>query len=224
MRFDAEPKTRHDGRAMSDHRFSESQRREVDVDEGAPPGEHRRYGSVTWIALGLGVALTLLLMRFGIWFFFLPIIIPFGLRGRSLLGGSFRGRRFIRLEHSTLSFDTQGFTGSSRAGAIDVQGGVFISVTTSGFRVNGLSESAVRVVGSDGAFEVLISDVALARRIKRRVVEMLERESVRLVDATSILQGGVTARSLGGCDEVVWGSRRTRSWGGAPRRSEERRV
>jgi len=192
--------------------FREPRGYQVDVDETSDAGPERPVGSVTWIALVVGVLLTVLLMRLGIWFFFLPIIIPFGFRG-SLLGRRSSRRRFVRLDSGTLSLVTRTFAGGRTAASIDVSGGVFVSVSETGVRFAGVSEAAVRVVGADGAFDILLGHVADARRLKQRLVEMLAEASVRIADGGTPLRGGVMHRTTEDGAEFLWEGRRARPWG-----------
>lgn len=184
--------------------------RDIEIDEGSSPGGFRP-SSITWLALALGVALTLVFMRLGVWFFFLPIILPFGLRGGSLFRGS-SGRRFVRLDGTRLLLLRRTFAGTSRDATVDVSGGVFIAVSETGARVNGVSESTLRIVADDGAFDIALTDVVRARRLKQRIVDLLAESSVRLVEPSSVLQGGVAFREIPGGVEFRWEGRRSIFW------------
>lgn len=194
----------------------DSAHREVAVDDEVGKGRAPTYAPVTWLILGFGLALTVLLAKYGIWFLFLPIVIPFGLGGRSLFGKR-PTRRRVRLDGSVLSFLQEGVAGSSRLGSMDVSGGVFVSVAPSGSRWHGGTESVVRIVSDGGALEVLVSDVVRARHFKLRVVEMLGEGSIRLLERTTALQGGIDVRTHAKGEQLEWERRRSRPWSGRDR-------
>jgi hypothetical protein len=152
-------------------------RREIDIDdEPETPGEPRAGASVTWVILAAGLALSLLLFKFGIWFFFLPIIVPFGLRGRSLAPR----RRTIRLEGGILSLEKRSLFGSSREGAVDVRDGVVISVVRGGFSPDRGARATMRIASAAGALDVRCADATRAHEIGQQVESMLAEAGVRV--------------------------------------------
>jgi hypothetical protein len=155
-------------------------RRELDIDDEPPSGEVRGAASTTWLILAAGLALSLLLFKFGIWFFFLPIVIPFGLGGRSLGGRLAPRRRTVRLAGGVLSLETRSAFGSSRAAAIDVRGGVSTSVLEIGVDAHGRRQAVVRFASSAGAFDVRCADVARAHELQRQVGTMLAEGGIHV--------------------------------------------
>jgi hypothetical protein len=151
-------------------------RREIDIDD-EPPARNARGGA--WMILAAGLALSVLLFKFGIWFFFLPIVIPFGLGGRSLAGRLGLRRRMIRLEGGVLSLETRSVLGPSREAAVDVRGGVSMSVREAGHDADGRRQAAVRFASDTGAFEVRCADFVRAQELERRVESMLSEAGVR---------------------------------------------
>lgn len=188
---------------------------EVEIDDEVTTSRPRA-SSVTWIVLAAGLALTLVLAKFGIWFLFLPLIFPFGLGGRSLFRRA-PSRRRLRLEGSVLLLERDSAAGSSGEGALDVSGGVFITVVPTGLVANGTAEAVVRIVSQSGALEILVSDIGRARRLKQNIADMLERSAVRFVERTTPLQGGVFVHAYPNGEELEWERRRTKPWAGRGR-------
>jgi hypothetical protein len=155
-------------------------RRELDIDD-EPPVEGARGGaSVTWLILAAGLLLSLLLFKVGIWFFFLPIVIPFGLRGRSLTGRLAPRHRTIRLEGGVLSLEIRSVFGSVRAEAIDVRGGVSTSVLEADVDPHGRRQAVVRFAAASDAFAVRCADVARAHELQRQVASMLTEAGIHV--------------------------------------------
>jgi hypothetical protein len=167
--------------------------REIEVDEEPePPARKRGASTVTWIVLAVGLALTVVLAKFGIWFLFLPIIIPFGLGGRALVGrlsGSSR-RRTLRLEGSKLGLYSQALGGVSREASLDVSEGVFVAVSATELRAGDRFAWSVRFVSAGGSFDVPVSDVGHAREVRERAVAMLSRAGVRIANTASEVTEG----------------------------------
>lgn len=155
-------------------------RREIDFEDEPRAPEPARGASTTWILLAAGLVLSLLLFKFGIWFFFLPIVIPFGLGGRSFFGARSVRRRTIRLESDVLSVYTRSVFGYSAGGAIDVSAGVAVSVTAGAAGARGPGAATVRFVGAAGVLEVPCADSAGAWELERRVKAMLSEAQVPL--------------------------------------------
>ena len=204
----------------------------VDDDEANEPG--RRPGSgmgfVTPLVLFGGLVLTLhSLRKIGIHFFFLPIILPFGLGGGRLvrrLVGVLR-RRFFRLEGGELLLIKSSVIGTRCLGALDTTAGVFVSLVPSRFRVNGVQDVTVRVVGTTGALAVTLPGSEAARLFRQKLGILFAEGSIRVLDDRSEepLQGAVAVRSLrvGPRGEPGVRAQRRRGRAGRSRRPGSRR-
>jgi hypothetical protein len=177
----------------------------VDVEpENAPPP--RRLGLVVLL---VAVALMLLFARSGSRFFFLPIILPFGFGGGSLLrriSGKWRARTLL-LERGALSLRTRGAL-SRASPAIDASTGAFVSVEPSGVSVNGVERVAVRVVGASGAFTLALAGFEHGQDLRRRLRTMMEAAGVPLVSRETPLRGAIAVRPTDDGEELSWESGR----------------
>jgi hypothetical protein len=191
----------------------ETSRHDLYVDEDDATDAARRpaegAGLVTPLVLFGGLLLTLLLVSRGIRFFFLPIILPFGLGGGRLvrrLVGSLR-RRLLRLEGgellllTTSVLTTTSVVGTRCLGTLDATAGVFVSLVPSRLWVNGVQDVTVRIVGATGALAVTLPGSEAARLFRRKLGTLLAEGSVRLLDEKdeedeAPLQGAVAVRAL----------------------------
>lgn len=174
------------------------------VDDTAPDGDRGAASWITPAALLVGLVVTLLFTRAGAHFFFLPIIIPFGLGGGALarrLRGRFR-RRVLRLAGARLSLVTAAPWGTSQSAALDTDGGVFVGVDSSGVWVNGVETASVRVVSRHGALSVNVAGTERARVLRQQLGALLAAARVPALPPTEPLAGGVERRRVDGGEEL----------------------
>jgi hypothetical protein len=192
----------------------------VDVPSEPATGEPRRWGGAVGTGLALlFVALSVLSLRSSshFFFFFLPVVLPFGFGG----GRVFRGlaarvnRRILRLDHGALQLQTRRPWGTTSAAPIDATSGVFVAVAPSGLSVNGVARVDVRFVGQRGSLSVRVFGQERAQDLKRRFKPFMEEAGFDVASAETPLQGGIVTRANGASEELEWRTGQRASVGAA---------
>lgn len=183
---------------------------EFAIDEDLPETAHRATFSGGFILLAVGLLATILLLRIGWNFFFLPIILPFGFGGRSFLKRALRRLRprVLLLYRGVLSLVTVGPFGPSRLGAIDLSPSVFVSLDPTGTWVNGEEQVRLRIVSGDGALVVPLANAEHARFVRRRLTALLDDARVPVAEPDEALKGAVVARDVDGGVHLEWSTSR----------------
>lgn len=179
---------------------------ELAIDEDLPETVHPPTFPGGWILLAVGVLATVLLLRIGWNFFFLPIILPFGFGGGSLIKRAVRRLRprVLQFYRGVLSLVTVGPFGPSRLGAIDVSPSVFVSLDPTGTWVNGEEQVRLRIVSGDGALVVPLANAEHARFVRRELTSLLDDARVPIAEPEETLKGAVFVRDIDGGVQLEW--------------------
>jgi hypothetical protein len=194
----------------------ETAKHEIAVDDelGRPPA-----GGPSWITpvvLFTGLFLTLILSKIGVHFFFLPIILPFGLGGGRLFRHFFPPpRRVLRLQDGLLWLAGEGAWKTSTLGRLDVSRGAFVTLGTTGFWADGFEDAHLRVVAAAGALTVPAHGGEHARKLRRELTDLLEADGVPLLEGDASLQGDVWTEPFDTGEQIEWASARGRGLFGA---------
>lgn len=179
---------------------------ELAIDEDLPETAHPHTFSGGWILLAVGVLATILFLRVGWNFFFLPIILPFGFGGGSLVKRALRRLRprVLHLHRGVLSLVTVGPFGPSRLGAIDVSPSVFVSLDPTGTWVNGEEQVRLRIVSGQGALVIPLANAEHGRFVRRQVTSLFDEARVPIAESDEALQGAVAVRDVDGGMQIEW--------------------
>jgi hypothetical protein len=180
---------------------------EIVLDDGLEPTSPGSASWITPVVLFAGLLLTLILSRLGIRFFFLPIILPFGVGGGRLLRQVLPPtRRVLRFQDGILWLATEGPWKSGIVDRLDVSTGAFVALGTTGLWLAGLEDARVRVVSSDGALTIAVRGGERARVLRHEITEMFETEGVPALPRDMALQGDVWEEPFENGEQIEWSS------------------
>ncbi|HVW28529.1 MAG TPA: hypothetical protein VHC69_24360 [Polyangiaceae bacterium] len=180
---------------------------EIVIDDGLEQDSPSSASYITPIALFIGLLLTLMLSRAGIRFFFLPIILPFGIGGGRLLRQFLPPpRRVLRLRGGTLWLASEGPWKTTIVDRLDVGSGAFVALGTTGLWISGLEDARVRVVSSDGALTIPVRGGERARTLRQEIAGMFEAEELVALAHDMPLQGDVWAEPFEDGEQIEWSS------------------
>jgi hypothetical protein len=186
---------------------------EIVIDDGLEPAPPTGASWLTPVVLFAGLLLTLILSKVGVRFFFLPIILPFGIGGGRLLRQFLPpATRVLRFQEGRLWLSTEGPWKSGIVDRLDVSGGAFVALGTTGLWFAGLEDARVRVVSSDGALTIAVRGGERARVLRHEIAEMFEADGVPALPRDMPLQGDVWAEPFEDGEQIEWSS------GGSPNR------
>ncbi|HEX4336114.1 MAG TPA: hypothetical protein VH062_09390 [Polyangiaceae bacterium] len=193
--------------AGKDERLPVRARHEIVVDDALDDRKANGPSFVTPVVLFGGLLLTLVLSRIGIHFFFLPIIIPFGLGGGRMLRKLLPPpRRVLRLENGSMWLSSEGPWKTTIVDRLDVGAGAFVALGTTGLWNRGLEDARVRVVSTEGALAVAVRGGERAHLLLREIMDALEADDVPGLDAETPLQGDVWAEPYEDGEQIEWSS------------------
>lgn len=139
-------------------------------------------------------------------FFFLPIVIPFGLGSdpgfRALIARL--KRRSLRLEHGALQLRTRRPWSATSSAPVDVTDGVFVAIAPTTVSVNGVGRVDLRFVGQRGALSLRVLGQERAQDLKRRFKQFMSEAGLDVATAETPLQGGIAVRANGASEELEW--------------------
>jgi len=188
-------------------RLPETALHEIVIDDGLESDAPSSAGWLTPVVLFSGLFLTLILSRIGVRFFFLPIILPFGLGGGRLLRQFLPPpRRVLRLQEGTLWLAAEGPWKTTTLDRLDVTAGAFVALGTTGLWISGLEDARVRVVSSDGALTVSVRGGERARMLRQEIVDMFDADSVSALDHETPLRGDVWVEPFEDGEQIEWSS------------------
>ncbi|HEX3594725.1 MAG TPA: hypothetical protein VHU80_06475 [Polyangiaceae bacterium] len=193
--------------AGEEERLPERARHEIVVDDALDERTGNWPSWLTPVVLFSGLLLTLILSRAGVHFFFLPLVLPFGLGGGSLLRQFLPPRRrVLRLEDGTLWLAAEGAWKTSTLDRLDVTNGAFVALGTTGLWISGLEDARIRVVSSDGALTIAVRGGERARELRREIAEVFEADAVVSLDPETPLQGDVWTEPFEDGEQIEWSS------------------
>lgn len=190
-----------------EERLPETPRHEIVVEDALDRRADGGPGFITPVVLFAGLLLTLVLSRIGVHFFFLPIILPFGLGGGRLLRQLVPPpRRVLRLQDGNLWLASEGSFKTTVVDRLDVGGGAFVALGTTGLWVRGLEDARVRVVSAAGALAIPVRGGERARSLRQELEELLDAEGVAALHHDAALQGDVWAEPFEDGEQIEWTS------------------
>jgi hypothetical protein len=199
--------------------------REIVIDDGLEPSSPGSASWITPVVLFAGLFFTLILSKRGVRFFFLPIILPFGLGGGRLLRQLLPPpRRVLRLRDGALWLAAEGAWKTGIVDRLDVGSGAFVALGTTGVWFSGLEDVRVRVVSSDGALTIAVRGAERARMLRHDISEMLEADGVPGLPRDMALQGDVWTEPFEDGEQIEWSSGGSASLFGASRSTTALRV
>jgi hypothetical protein len=185
----------------------ETARHEIAVDDELAREPARGPSWVTPVVLFLGLFLTLVLSKIGVHFFFLPIILPFGLGGGRLFRHFFPApRRVLRLQDGLLWLAAEGAWKTSTLGRVDVSRGAFVTLGTTGLWADGYEDAHLRIVAVEGALTVPVRGGEHVRTLRRELEALLDADGVSLLGRDASLQGDVRAEPFDTGEQIEWAS------------------
>jgi hypothetical protein len=161
----------------------ETVRHEIAIDDelGRPPAEGPSW--ITPVVLFLGLVLTVVLFRIGVYFFFLPIILPFGLGGGRLFRHFFPApRRVLRLQEGLFWLVVKAAWKTTTLGRLDVSRGASVTVATTAPWAGGNEEAHLRVAAAEGVLTVPVRGIEHARKLQRLLTELFEAAGIPLLE------------------------------------------